>query len=156
MNLQIENLADHPTLVPTLADWFAQEWGGEQSAAEFEAFKDELSGRMNRNSAPFTLISLLDDELVGTAALKIREMESHPHYEYWLGSVYVRKEFRGRGVASELIHAVIEKAAQLGIDLLHLYTRGKVALYANFGWKIIEEAIYLGKKVYIMQRREER
>jgi N-acetylglutamate synthase-like GNAT family acetyltransferase len=109
---------------------------------------------MNRDHPPITFLGFLKDELVGTAAIKIQEMKTHPQYKYWLGSVYVHEAYRGEGIASKLINTVIDKASQLEIDKLYLYTRGKVHLYAKFGWKILEETNYRGKRAYIMERRE--
>ena len=153
MQLEIATLADHPELVPTIADWFAKEWGGQEYTTSVKYFTERLEGRMNRNYPPITLLGFLKDELVGTAAIKIREMEIRPQNEHWLGSVYVRKEYRRRGIASELIKSIIDKASQLEIDKLYLYTRGKVHLYAKHGWKIVEETKYRGKLAYIMERR---
>jgi GNAT superfamily N-acetyltransferase len=152
MKLEIANLADHPQHLLTLADWFASEWGGRDYTASLKRFTERLEGRMNRDHPPITILGFLQNELVGTAAIKIQEMETHPQYKYWLGSVYVREEYRGRGIASELIKAVIEKASQLSIDKLYLYTRGKVPLYTKFCWKTIEETNYRGKVTYIMER----
>jgi len=155
MGLEMGYLADRPELVPLLADWFFKEWGGRGPSSTLDGFTERLSGRLNRDQPPITFVAFLGDEPVGTAALKIREMETHPQYEYWLGSVYVREEHHGQGFASELIKAVVTKASQLGIANLYLYTRGKVGLYSKFGWKTVETPTYREKVVSIMERKVE-
>jgi len=154
MKLEIAYLADHPELVPLLGAWFYDEWGGSWPSATLEGFIKRLEGRLNRDQPPITFLSFYDQEPVGTAALKIREMKTHPQFEYWLGSVYVREDYRRQGIASELIKTVIHKSSTLGIDRLYLYTRRKESLYAKLGWKIIETPKYRGKVVSIMERRE--
>jgi GNAT superfamily N-acetyltransferase len=154
MKLEIAYLADHPELVPLLGAWFYDEWGGSWPSATLEGFIKRLEGRLNRDQPPITFLSFYDQEPVGTAALKIREMKTHPQFEYWLGSVYVREDYRRQGIASELIKTVIHKSSTLGIDRLYLYTRRKESLYAKFGWKIIETPKYRGKVVSVMERRE--
>lgn len=152
MPLRIEYLADHPDLVPLLADWFFQEWGGRSPNDTLHTFKERLLERMNRNKPPLTLVALRGEEPVGTAALKVQEMETHPQYQYWLGSVYVRENDRGLGVGSTLVEAVIAEAEHLNIQELYLYTRGKEDFYTKFGWMNIEKSTYRGRSVTIMKR----
>jgi GNAT superfamily N-acetyltransferase len=154
MKVEIAYLADHPEFVPLLAAWFYDEWGGDWPYATLEGFIKRLEGRLNRDQPPITYLGFYGQEPVGTAALKIREMETHPQFEYWLGSVYVRDDYRRQGIASSLIQAVIDQSRVLGIDRLYLYTRQKEPLYAKFGWKVIETPKYRGKVVSIMERCE--
>lgn len=151
--LRIEYLADHPDLVPLLAGWFYGEWGGRLPDDTLAGFKDRLLERMNRNKPSLTLVAFKREEPVGTAALKIQEMETHPQYQHWLGSVYVKENWRGKGVGSALVKAVILEADGLGIQELYLYTRGNEGFYAQLGWKELVRSYYRGRYVTIMKRR---
>jgi GNAT superfamily N-acetyltransferase len=151
--LRIEYLADHPDLVPLLAGWFYSEWGGRSPNDTLATFEARLLGRMNRDHPPLTLVALQGEVSVGTAALKIQEMDSHPQYQYWLGSVYVMENFRMQGIGSALVEAVIEEAEAFGIEELYLYTRGSENFYTRLGWKEIERLYYRGGNVTIMKRR---
>jgi GNAT superfamily N-acetyltransferase len=62
---------------------------------------------------------------VATAALKIREMETHPQYEHWLGNVYVLPEFRAQGIGTTVIERAKHEAKRIGIRDLYLYTRDR-------------------------------
>jgi N-acetylglutamate synthase-like GNAT family acetyltransferase len=150
--LKIEYLSDHPDLVPLLAEWFLSEWGGSPPQDTLESFEESLLARMNSDKPPLTLVAFKDDEPVGTAALRIQEMNTHPQYQHWLGSVYVKEDWRGRGIGSVLVEAVIKEAKQFKIQDLYLYTRGKESFYVRFGWKAIECPIYRGRTVTIMKR----
>lgn len=151
MDLRIELLADHPYLVPLLADWFYKEWGGRRPEDSLEKFTDRLRSRMNRTTLPLALISFLEEEPIGSAVLKIREMETHPQYEYWLGSVFLLEEYRGRGLGTELVKAATEEAARFGVKTLYLYTRGSELFYSRLGWQEIEKPIFRGHQVTIMK-----
>jgi predicted N-acetyltransferase YhbS len=150
--LEIEYLADHPDLVPLLAEWFYSEWGGRSPDDTLTTFEKRLLGRMHRDKAPLTLIAFKGEEPVGTAALKIQEMETHPQYQYWLGSVYVEENWRRMGIGSALVDAVIAKAEAFGIEVLYLYTRGRENFYTQLGWKKIERSYYRGRNVTIMKQ----
>ena len=128
MSLEITDLADHVEFVPILASWFYEEWGGRGPSTTLESFNEHLIGRLNRDQPPITFVGFLGDEPVGTAASKIQEMETHPQFGHWLGSVYVQEEFRGQSVASELIKAVWIKASQFKLDPLYLYTQQRRSL----------------------------
>jgi predicted N-acetyltransferase YhbS len=152
MTLKIELLADHQNLVPLLAEWFYREWGGRSSNDTLQVFSERLLGRMNRDKPPLTLVAFNDKDPVGTAALKIREMETHPQYRYWLGSVYVTGNQRGLGIGSALVEAVIREAERLKIPELYLYTRVSESLYSRLGWKEIERTFFRGRIVTIMKQ----
>jgi N-acetylglutamate synthase-like GNAT family acetyltransferase len=106
---------------------------------------------MNRDKLPLTLIAFLRGELIGSAALKIREMETHPQYEYWLGSVYIEAQHRGKGYGTELVQAAMKEAARFEIQELYLYTRGNKSFYSNLGWKEIEKTNFRGRLAIIMK-----
>ncbi len=152
MSLKIEYLADYPEFVPILAGWFFQEWGARTPNDTLQVFTERLLERMNRDKPPLAVVALQGEEPVGTAALKIQEMETHPQYKYWLGSVYVKENWRGSGIASALINAVIREAERFDISELYLYTRGSEGLYKRLDWQEIERPIFRGRTVTIMKR----
>jgi N-acetylglutamate synthase-like GNAT family acetyltransferase len=106
---------------------------------------------MNQDRLPLTLVTFFDEVPIGTAALKIREMETHLHFEHWLGSVYVQKSHRKRGFGTKLVQAIISEAARFGIEEMYLYTRGSEIFYSKLGWKEIEKTFFRGRRVTIMK-----
>jgi putative hydrolase of the HAD superfamily len=79
-------------------------------------------------------------------------METHPQYLHWLGGVYVHPDFRGQGIGSQLVQYTANKANELKVKSLYLYTHKHVNFYAHLGWQVIEEPLYHGRKVSIMKR----
>ena len=152
MSVEVAYLADHPEAIPRLADWFFTEWGQSDPPFSREEFEAQFRERLNRDRLPLTMIAFKDGNVAATASLRIREVDTHPEYEHWLGSVYTHPEYRRRGIASVVIEALVEQARRLGILELYLYTRRNIALYARLGWRTIANECYHGREVAVMRR----
>jgi N-acetylglutamate synthase-like GNAT family acetyltransferase len=79
-------------------------------------------------------------------------MTTHTHLPYWLGAVYVTKEFRNRGIGTALVKRATAKARELGVQILYLHTPDKASLYSRLGWIEIEQCSYSGHEVTIMKK----
>ena len=145
-------IADRPELIPTLAEWFYKEWGQNFPDLTPATIEGKLEERLNRDKIPLVLVLLRDDSPIASASLKLQEMETHPQYLHWLGSVYVLPEFRGIGIGTFLIKYTVEKAKQIEVKTLYLYTRRKENFYARLGWYTIEKPLYQGRQVAIMNQ----
>jgi GNAT superfamily N-acetyltransferase len=150
--IEAKYLADHPELVPLLSGWFYNEWGKNNPALTIDSIEKAVRQRLNRDTAPLSLVAFLANRPVGTATLKIREMETHPQYEHWLGNVYVLPDYRNQGIGSYIIQKAIDEAGEIGIRDLYLYTRDREKLYERLGWKSIEQVAYHGRIASIMKR----
>jgi GNAT superfamily N-acetyltransferase len=85
------------------------------------------------------LIALVGGQLAGICLLVLHEIETaHADLSPWLASLYVDREFRGRGVARRLIAAIEEHARRQEVARLHLYTLDAEMLYRKCGWSIAE------------------
>jgi N-acetylglutamate synthase-like GNAT family acetyltransferase len=69
-----------------------------------------------------------------------------------MGGIFVVKEYRGRGVATALIHRLIKEARRLSVKRLYLWTSSAEVLYANLGWVSLERFDYCGQIISVMQR----
>lgn len=65
-----------------------------------------------------TIIALLDGELIGYTILKIPRYRKSKHCAYLV--IAVKKEFRGKGIGTELMHKAEEMATQMGILRIEL------------------------------------
>lgn len=152
MNLTFTYLADRPDLVGLLASWFHREWGERNPALTIDLIKRNLEERLNRDRLPLTFIALSGNETIGSASLKIREMEDYPQNPHWLGAVYVVPGYRNRGVGTQIVLHSISEAKRLGVRELYLYTHSHETFYAKLGWQALERPIYHGREVVLMRR----
>lgn len=151
-NLRVEYIADRPESVPLVAGWYFAQWGHLNPAATLEAVRDKLVASMNRDAIPLTVLAIIDEDVVGAAQLKYREMPIFPDKEHWLGGVYVVPEYRGQGISEQLVDSVIEAARNLGVQTLHIQTeRLDGGLYARLGWTPVEQ-VNRGIDVLVMER----
>ena len=74
--MRIEHLAEHPHLVPTVAQWSKDEWGHLCPEVPYEDYVSSFQKRTIHNSIPETLVALEGDTLLGTASI-IEHV--HPH-----------------------------------------------------------------------------
>ena len=108
---------------------------------------------MRRNRLPLTIVCVRDAEPIATATLKIREMETHPQYEHWLGGVYVHPDHRGQQIGSQIVEFTAQEAARVQVSDLYLYTHSHKDFYARLGWQVIKQPQYKGRRAYIMKRK---
>lgn len=151
--MKIDLLANHRHWLPTLANWYVQEWGQCKDAAETQKEIQNLQAYCNKNKVPLILVAFENDTLLGAVQLKMHEMTIYPNYPYWVGGVYVGKQHRKRGIAKLLVLEAIDKARELHIDKLYLQTENlSGGIYKELGWSPIEEVNYNGEDVVVMQK----
>lgn len=145
-------LGDHPELAATLANWFAAEWSRPGFELDPHDIEIRLMQRLHRDRVPLVVLAFAGVQLVGTAALKIQEMETHPHYQHWLGGVYTLESERGKGYGKAVVQHTTQLAAELDVENLYLYTNSHEGFYAQLGWQTIERPNYHGRTVAIMRK----
>jgi GNAT superfamily N-acetyltransferase len=90
---------------------------------------------------------------LGVAQLKLREMSIYPEKEFWLGSLFVAPDFRGRGIGSALAEEIVVIAKNFGVEELYLQTEAlDGGFYQGLGWKTIETVEYNSVRVAVMVR----
>jgi len=151
--VDISYLADHPEFVPALARGLLEQWrfvGGEQT---LESRTARLRAHLNRDLLPIAWVAHADGQPLGTAALRVHDLESRPDLTPWLGGVYVAPPYRRQGIGAALCAAVEQKAQALGYGELFLFTLDKQAWYAALGWKAPEPIVWRGHPGVVMRKR---
>lgn len=134
---RIESIADHLELVPTIAEWHwtAFSSGHADPTGSLETWTAGLAERTNRDSIPTTYVALIDQEPVGSVVLVDNDMATHPELWPWLAGLYVVPEHRCKGIGSALVTYCEERAREMGVAQLYLYTSAAESLYRRLGWK---------------------
>lgn len=136
--VDIQFLADCPAVIPAIACLHQLELGmgkGSNYCRTLERFRL----RLNRDSLPLTLVAFGDTLPVGSASLVKCDLDSHPHLEPWLASLFVATTYRNLGIGRCLIQEIEAIAAQ-AYQHLYLYTWTRTEYYRKLGWTVIDTA----------------
>lgn len=140
-DFKIKYLADARELVVPLAPLFIDEWEpyyGRQGPGDAES---DLNDCCNCDEIPLALVAVDDEgEILGTAALKARSIDTHRHLSPWLAAMFVVERHRGRGVNAALVAAIEENAVRLGYERIYVGARGVTSAMRENGWSLLEEA----------------
>jgi len=148
--MNLDNLADRPDFIATVATWIYQEWPEEFAAVGFDAWLAEFRFSLMRDGVPTTFVATEGPCVMGTASLIATDLPTRPGLWPWLASVYVLPRFRSRGIATALVNRVIEQARWLGIRQVYLQTAGQVDFYRRGGWVERERIEFCGRQVTVM------
>lgn len=141
-----------PEFVEPLALTLFEEWHDFAPWSSLDKIRAYYAQCLNGDDLPLAFAAV-DNEgrLMGSSALKRFDMTCFPEYEYWLGDVFVLPQFRGLGVGRQLVSFCLDKARELGLPHLFLYTPDVQAVYEKFGWKEITQTWHNGETVSVMK-----
>ena len=95
---------------------------------------------------PPVLVALKGNEVVGGLSYSwFREPQGSDDV-VWFNAVYVSPEFRGRGIASELINRGVDQVSANIQSNLYVYTN-VAPLYESLGWSVVYFEIESNHKV---------
>ena len=148
--MKIDYLAHHHEFIPTLAQETLDYYRDILRDETFETRFAKLGSHMHTDSLPLALVAFADGELFGMGALREHDLPGHEEFTPWLGGVFVRSQYRRRGVGTALCRALEEKAWLMGFPVLYLFTLDQQRLYARLGWQPVRPSSWLGHPVDIM------
>lgn len=148
--MRIENIANHPDVVGTVARWQWDEWGHLDPTDSLAARVTSLRDQTDPTRIPTTYLALDGDVPLGSASLVAYDMSTHRELSPWLASVYVTPAARGRGVASALVRHAVGQAAAMGVTRLYLFTEDARGLYEKLGWQALATERFEGHPITIM------
>ena len=145
-------LKDKPEFINQIATLYFEQWGYLMETPSIEIVENMLQSQLNSDKLPLVLLLVESDQILGACQLKYREMDIYPEKEHWLGGVYICKNQRGKGLAKQLVSKAKEIARSFAIKTLYLQTENlNGGIYAQLGWKPIEQITNKGEEVLIMQ-----
>ena len=125
------------------------EWGNKNdSKEEFDnKVKDKIEIIKNNFDNPYfaKLILLDDDNLVGFISLFEKDGD-RVDLKPWYATMYVKKEYRGKGYSKILNEAILKEAKKRGFERVYLKT-DLINYYEKFG-AIYMEDLNNGEKLY--------
>src|SRR5207248_2188200 len=131
----IDYLLDHPDFIATLAREILAHWSKILPDGTIVTRRAKLQSHLNRDALRIAWVAHAGGTVLGTAALRVHDLEGREDRSPWLGGVFVREPYRGRGIGTALTKVVEAKAWALGMETLYLFTTDQQRLYAQLGWK---------------------
>jgi hypothetical protein len=102
--VQISYLIDHAEFIPQLALWLFEQWDSILGEKTPEARIKKLQAHLNRDKLPIAWVAHANGQLLGTAALRLHDLEGREDLTPWLGGVFVGSDFRRRGIGATVRH----------------------------------------------------
>lgn len=151
--IKIDLLKNHlhtiPDLVKTWYDGLGKIWLPDVPLQEVARRFHEHA---NSDKMPLTYVALHEGQFAGMCSL--RENDGIlPELTPWLGSLAVKTEYQGQGIARKLIEIVKQEAKKMGFTELYLFAFDATIprYYESLGWKIIGMNKYKEHSVTVMK-----
>ena len=148
--VQISYLIDYPEYIPQLAQWLFEQWDVMLGEKTPKARIKKLKAHMNRDKLPIAWVAHASGQLLGTAALRVHDLDGCEDLTPWLGGVFVGSQFRRRGIGAMLCATVEDAARSRGIQTLYLFTLDKQVWYSHLGWRVLRPYVWHQSSVDIM------
>ncbi len=114
---------------------------------------ETVKSRAVDDCIPVTMIAHKNGELFGSVTLKTHEGTDFPELSPWLAGVFVRPQFRGKGIGIGLVNYAEQIArVRFGVTQLFLYTSSARKLYERLGYTIFSQTEKDGKIVEYMEK----
>lgn len=150
--IQFSYLIDHPEYVPQLSQWFFEQWGSIIPDETLETRIAKFKTHLNREKLPIAWVAHANGQPLGSASLRVHDLESRADLSPWLGGVFVRADCRRQGIGAALCATVEDAARSRGVEKLYLFTHDKQAWYSRLGWTEVSPCVWRGLDVDIMSK----
>lgn len=113
------------------------EWSGkEKPLVEYMDYKID---NIKSGDKVISILGLVnEEELIGFISLFKYDGDERKNLTPWYATMYVKKEYRGKGYSKLLNQAIIKEAKRLGYDKVYLKS-DLINYYEKFGAKRIEQ-----------------
>ena len=135
-------LADHLDSIPTLANWFRDQWPDYQADMSQEEMELDFLEDASRDRLPIRLVAFESNQLVGTIILRDNGSAMPPEFQPELGGLYVVESHRGHGVATELVRAGMQLADKQGYETVFATTVVAAGILERLGWEFLKTFVH--------------
>lgn len=126
---QYITLRDRPELINTAAQWFHSNWGV-PAEAYLECMNSYLSGETEYG----WYLCMDGDKIVGGLGVIENDFHNRKDLSPNVCAVYTDENYRGQGIAGNLLNMAVEDLRSKGISPLYLVT-DHVGFYERYGWE---------------------
>ncbi len=148
--LKIYNIKEKQEYLNEVAELTQKEWGS--STHSKKEFEEKINKKVykiiqNFDNPLYCKLILLDNNtLIGFISIFPTDGEDRKDLSPWYSTMFVKKEYRGKGYSKILNEAILAEAKKRGLKKLYLKTK-LVNYYEKFG-AIFLENLSNGEKLY--------
>lgn len=154
--MNIIMLQDTCTALPyleQLAPLLHNEWSEFKPWSDKYIILERLINRIEDKSLANVWVMLTDDnKVIATASIISHEITHLQDFNWWIGEIYTHPQYRGQGIASQLITTLCQQFWQKTDEPIYLYTPDQQKFYEKMHWKIIREEHYQDEDISIMRK----
>lgn len=141
MQIELKQLSQCPQHLLAVGTWIYEQWWKRPNNS-VEVVLRLLEAHTEKDKVPFTVVALAEGTPAGSCCVIENDCVHRPQYAPWVAAVYVKPEFRGRGVASSLLQEAARIAARVPLKGLYIDCLAKTArVYEKNGWSILEREV---------------
>ncbi len=119
----------------TIMSWHLTEWGDDWLSIAQQA---TVVGVL-----PIMFVALYEGQPIGTSFITTEDLPTRKDLGPWLAGVYVRKDWRGRGIGPLLTeHAMAwARSRELSQLFLFVYQEKLISFYVRLGWSLFKKEL---------------
>lgn len=147
--MEIYNVKEKPEYIEEIARLSKIEWAEYKTQEELNKKIEECTKKIkdNLDNPNYCKLILLDNNnLVGFISIFKTDGDECQDLTPWYATMYVKKEYRGKGYSKILNDAILKEAKQRGFKKIYLKSELK-NYYEKFGAKYIKD-LKNGEKLY--------
>lgn len=140
--LTIGFLADFPDTIPTLAQWFRDQWPDYYAAWSQAKLEQDFLEDTGRDRLPIRLVAFVANELAGTIILREHANAEISESQPELGGLYVVESHRGQGIGTALVRTGMKLALDQGYEAVYATTVVAAGILERLGWEFIKTVVH--------------
>lgn len=130
--IEIRPLFEVPSHRHAVASLIHHEFWTTVPGASVEKMAARLAQARSLEALPLCLVALDGDQVLGVVNLVDNDDDDHADWHPWLAGMVVAEAWRGRGIGSALVRALLEHAKRLGHPRVYFGTDGP-GFYTRLG-----------------------
>ena len=124
-------LRERPELMDVAATWFHSKW-----SVPREAYLECMEAYLNKDTEYGWYLCLDDDQIVGGLGVIENDFHDRKDLSPNICAVYTDEDYRGQGIAGQLLNMAVEDLRSRGISPVYLLTN-HTGFYERHGWEFL-------------------
>ena len=152
--MKIENIKNNEKYLKEYIRLCSLEWSSPKTKEEMNKYIENKLNRILTTDKVIFVLGLFDnDEMIGFISLFKYDGDERRDLTPWYSTMYVKKEYRGKGYSKLLNDALIEECVKRGYDKIYLKS-DLINYYEKFGAKYMEK-LTNGEALYYINCKDE-